>query len=147
MRAGFPRVPATSKGVVCPEENGVSEAYPESFPPPTQRFSRLWWFSYQEHFPGHRFRAPPGSGLACSDRMPARARDRGSQTPSPRTRSRATATPRKMGETGSRSRSPAMKAGSAMKAMKVASGCAARSGGVARRVGAATDNYVFNWIV
>ena len=40
-----------------------------------------------------------------------------------------------------------MKAGTAMKAMKVASGCAARSGGVARRVGAATDNYVFNWIL
>ena len=38
-----------------------------------------------------------------------------------------------------------MKAGPAMKAMKAVAGLAGRSGGIARRVGAATDNYVFSW--
>ena len=144
MPAGLPRVPPAGRYVVCPRESGFSEPYPEKFPGPTQQFSRLWWSAYQKE------KSRPcscGSSVIREFlyRMRGRSRsqDRASQTNSPRTRSRSTATPKKLG-------GAAGKVGRAviapMKAMRKVASAAGHSRGVMRRLGGAADNYAFGVI-
>ena len=144
MPAGLPRVPHAGHYVVCPRENGFSEPYPKKFPRPTQRFSRLWWSAYQEE----KSQAGSRGSSVIRDflyRMRGRSRsqERSSQTTSPRTRSRSTATPKKMGGAVGKVGRAVM---APMKAMKKVASAARHSRGVMRRLGVAADNYAFSVI-